>query len=126
MQKFPVTAIGFECLQRKLFKLPDSELATHAHLIRKDFIAWMGNHFELNENQVSHLKSLQPELINLLSSQTSIAIQGRLAIRLLKSEFKPVNAYDSKLIKPTSLVQVLVSDDDEFEAEGELIIEISY
>jgi len=126
MQKFPVTPIGFECLQRKLYKLPNSELANQAHLIRKDFIAWMSNHFDLNENQISHLESLQSELINLLSSQTSIAIQGRLDIRLLKSEFKPVNAYESKLIKPTSLVRVLASDDDEFEAEGELIIEISY
>ncbi|GGI29095.1 hypothetical protein [Pedobacter mendelii] len=126
MQKFPLSANGFEGLQAELYKKTDLQLAETAKQINFDFIDWMNNHFELNEQQINHLKSLNPNLINQLSTQTAIAIRERLSIQLLKPEIKPVVGYGSKLIRSVSKVYELASYHDKYEAEGVLVIEISY
>lgn len=126
MQKFPLTAVGFESLQTQLYRLSNAELEAQAIKITTDFILWMDQNFELNKQQMDHLRSLSPSNIAELSSQTAIAVQGRLKISLIKQEVKPINSYDSKYIKTATSVQVLASDDDDFEAEGELVIQIGY
>jgi len=126
MKKLPLSQAGFECLQNQLYQLSSLELQIQSNEITANFSLWMDKHFELTKQQIDHLKSLPAEVINELSSQTAIAIQGRLKVSLIKQEVKPINSYDSKYIKTTSQVQVLVTDDDEFEAEGELVIHIGY
>lgn len=86
----------------------------------------METNFELNSQQMKHLRALPVPLIEELSFQTAMAIQGRCKISLIKQELKPQNSYDSKYIKTATKVQVLASDDSEFEVEGELTIEIGY
>ncbi|WP_231463520.1 hypothetical protein [Pedobacter sp. Leaf132] len=126
MQKFQLNTLGFDALQRVLYKHSDAELEHQSLLINQDFIQWMDNNFELNREQINHLKTLSGETISQLASQTAIAIQGRLPVTLIKPEIKPVIGYDSKLIEPKQLVMELATLDGKFEAEGELIIQISY
>ena len=126
MQKFHFTSLGFDALQKSLYQKSDVQLEDQAKQINQDFIQWLQNNFELNIGQVDHLKTLAADALFKLSSQTSIAIRGRLPVTLIKPEIKPVVGYDSKLIVPTSMVRELATLDDEFEAEGELIIQISY
>jgi len=126
MQKFPLTSVGFANLQSQLYQLTNQELQSQSSKIMKNFPLWMETNFELNSQQMQHLRALPVPLIEELSSQTAIAIQGRLKVSLIKPDVKPINSYDSKYIKTASQVQVLASDDDEFEAEGELVIQIGY
>lgn len=126
MKKFQLNAMGFNALQQMLYKRSDAGLEKQSQLIMEDFIQWMDDNFELNREQISHLKTIGAEQIAELAAQTAIAVRGRLNITLIKPEIKPVIGYGSKLIQPKSYVRELVSDEDQFEAEGELVIEISY
>ncbi|KQN35824.1 hypothetical protein ASE92_06665 [Pedobacter sp. Leaf41] len=126
MEKLPLSQPGFDSLQNRLYQLSNHELQMQSNEITANFPRWMSEHFELSTQQIDHLKSLPAAALEQLSSQTAIAIQGRLKVSLIKPDVKPINSYDSKYIKTASQVRVLASDDDEFEAEGELVIQIGY
>ncbi|KLT67019.1 hypothetical protein [Pedobacter sp. BMA] len=126
MEKFPLNNHGFGAFQSQLYQKSDQELEDEYISIHSDFPDWMNSNFILNQQQLAHLKSLKPQLLAELSSQTAIAIRGRLKISLIKPEVVEVKSYDSKFVIPVSRVRELVSDDDTYESEGELIIEIGY
>ncbi|MCX2574002.1 hypothetical protein [Pedobacter sandarakinus] len=126
MKKFDFNTQGIKALQMELYKHPDAYLAQQAEAIKLDFIRWIAERFNLNAEQLKHLYSLPYPRIKSLSSQTAIAVEGRLPVTLIKPNLKPIVGYDSKLIVPTGMVRALATLDGSFEAEGSLEITITY
>lgn len=125
MQKQPFTQAGFEALQTELYALDDVKLQLEADAIILNFRGWLYKHFELDQDQLDFLDQIDQRAVRFLESQTSFAVANRLAIALEK----PMTSRDDKtgkVIKTKSNFEAEAGIDEPMDAEGNLLIQISY
>lgn len=123
--KFTLSNQGFQQLQAQLYALSNQELNEQAILVKYDFTEWVKAHFELDSTQESFLDALPSKAISYLAENASFALANRLEI-VLEKEDKPIGVAGNKLIRPKPETSVTASASGEFEAEGRLVIEITY
>ncbi len=124
MHKYPFTPIGVAALFQQLYKLDDAALLIEADEISDDLIDWSVRHFEFTNRQIEFLETVNTEFINFVSAQASVAVSNRLSIILNKPDTSGLR--ETKLIRSESNLTTTALPDGSVEANGELIIEISY
>jgi len=124
MEKFPFTPLGFLALQEELYLLTDLELKMESTLIQQDFHIWMCTHFELSQDQLLFLTSIDPRAQLLITIQTAFAIENRLPISLNKDANSLTD--QGKIIWPNSSLSAKSGGIAGYEASGALIINIAY
>jgi hypothetical protein len=127
MEKFPFSNVGFQNLQKQLYKLSDALLEIQSDFILINFKKWMTDSFILSDAQIAFIDSQDEKMIKFLASQSSIAISNRLPITLVKPTVNiQKQQLDSKLIRPESNFRTLFNDHGKIEIYGSLTIHISY
>jgi len=82
MKKFPFTQSGTNSVLEALYQLGDEDLHKEVLSIQHDFIYWVAEHFELNEQQYEYLKQLPQNLLYTFCCQICLAMYHRLPIIL--------------------------------------------
>ena len=126
MEKQPFSNAGFARLQASLYAKDNVSLAVEATAITADFAKWMGNHFDMANSQLQFLAKLKPQALDLLASQTSIAVANRLAVTLAKDEEEEEEDKTGKIIRSRSSYESTAGADGNLQVTGDLRIEICY
>ena len=124
MEKFPFTSEGAAELVAALYALPDAELQMEAAEANADFGLWLVKHFAFEPSQVAYLGSMSPTLLSFMGAQVAMAMRHRLKLELVKPLNKGLR--DSKLIETKSKIDAEGDDSGGENADGSVIIEISY
>lgn len=124
MEKFDFTSEGASALIAALYALPDAALQQEANHVNADFAGWLISKFELEPSQIAYLAGMSATLLSFMASQISFAMRHRLKLALVKPLQRSTR--DTKLIETKTKIDAGGDGDGSENAEGEVIVEISY
>lgn len=125
MNKLPFTQAGVDQLLEDLYSLPASELKNQSILVHYDFKNWVFDRFDFTSAQIDFLYALPEESISFMATNASFVIANKLPI-VLEKEGTPISLRGNKFIRPKSELSSSATEGGNFQAHGQLIIEIGY
>lgn len=92
MEKVPFTPAGVQQKLATLYAKSDQELNVEANAFHQDFKLWVAQNFDLNENQLAYLNSLDERFVSQAAARGSYFMAHRLPIGLNKMNASTVSS----------------------------------
>lgn len=127
MEKFDFTAAGVAAANTHFYAMSTPELHAVIREVQLDMLQWAKRTFKFSEEQIQWIDALDPNFVFQLSIQLANVMTFRLPFRLDKEEpgTKPT-VFGVKRGDSHNPVKSKASSEGDAEAEGELVLHISY
>ena len=73
---------GMAALQAELNNLSDEDLQTQVGLIQSDLASWVGDNFNLTEDQATFLSNMDSQFLSYAANLTAFAVGNKLTVSL--------------------------------------------
>lgn len=125
MVKMPFTDQGVADKVAELYRLPDSELAAQASLIRQSVSSWLKDNFSFNQAQLDYLGRMDPVYLSYIASNLAIATENRLPIQL-RYQTPPLHPIIAKWLTMVVMFDMKFMQPGKHTAGGELRFMVNY
>lgn len=127
MKKFDFATAGVAAANTHFYAMSNAELHAVIREVQLDLPEWAKRTFKFSEEQIQWIDELDPDFVFQLSTQLANVMTFRLPFRLDKEEpGSKSTVFGVKRGDAHNPVKSKVSSEGDVEAEGELILQISY